>query len=191
MTLSDKKSIRQRAFALRDAISPEVRSLKGERIKNALIALDAFDKASSVMLFASFRSEVDTFKIISHCLSKEKRTVLPKSDADNCRLLLYEIKSMDELVKGYFGIPEPEVSADRLILIEDIEFILVPGVAFDSKCNRVGYGKGFYDRLLSRRTAPAFALAYEEQIFDSVPTDKYDVMLDGIITDERVIRCNG
>lgn len=187
----DKKSIRQKAFLLRDAIPPELRLLKDEKIKNTLISLNAFDKAATVMLFASFRSEVDTFKIINHCISIGKRTVLPKADKDNCDLLLYEIKNTEELAKGYFGILEPEASKDRLVSVEELDFIAVPGAAFDTRCNRVGYGKGFYDRLLSRRKCPAFALAYEEQIFDSVPVDEHDVRLDGIITDERIIRCDG
>ncbi|MBF0329261.1 MAG: 5-formyltetrahydrofolate cyclo-ligase [Nitrospirae bacterium] len=191
MTAPDKKSIRQKAFLLRDSITPELRLFKNGEIKKNLLALDAFDKAETVMLFASFRSEVDTFDIIKHCISIGKKTILPKADKDNCGLLLYEIENIGELEKGYFGILEPKVADERLTPKEKLDFIVVPGAAFDARCNRVGYGKGFYDRLLIQRTAPAFALAYEEQIFDSVPVDKYDVRLDGIITDERVISCDG
>jgi 5-formyltetrahydrofolate cyclo-ligase len=77
---------------------------------------------------------------------------------------------------------------DRLITLDDIDLVIMPGAAFDSSCNRLGYGAGYYDILLSKRKKkiPIIALAYEEQLVDSIPSEKHDVRVDMIITDKRI-----
>ena len=92
---------------------------------------------------------------------------------------------------GYFGVPEPPVSPD-MVRDEGLpDLIVVPGVAFDRTCNRLGYGKGFYDKLLHRKGCPAVAVAYEEQIAVSVPGESHDVRMNKIITDKGIITCLG
>ncbi len=104
--------------------------------------------------------------------------------------MLYEVKHMDELTPGYMGIPEPPQMDERLVGIDDADLVIIPGAGFDFAGNRLGYGAGYYDSLLSQRTRkiPVIALAYEEQIVDSIPAETHDVKVDMIVTDKRVIR---
>lgn len=193
--LSDKLSIRRYVLSKRDSLSEEIRREKDKKIKDKLIGFSWFKASHKILLYASFRSEVDTIDLVKYCITNGKTTVLPKVDKQNNELKLYEIKDMSELSSGYLGILEPDVSEDRLFSVEDMDCIIVPGVAFDGHCNRLGYGKGFYDKLLSRFKSQglvgkvAIALAYEEQIVERIPVDTHDIKMDKIITDRRIIDC--
>lgn len=193
--LSDKLSIRRYVLSKRDSLSEEIRREKDKKIKDKLIGLSGFKASHKILLYASFRSEVGTADLVKYCIANGKTTVLPKVDKQNNELKLYEIKDMSELSSGYLGILEPDVSEERLFSVEDMDCIIVPGVAFDEHCNRLGYGKGFYDKLLSRVKSQgsvgkvAIALAYEEQIVERIPVDTHDIKMDKIITDRRIIDC--
>jgi 5-formyltetrahydrofolate cyclo-ligase len=88
------------------------------------------------------------------------------------------------------GIPEPQVLNDHALVIDEVDLIVIPGVAFDYACNRLGYGGGYYDMLLAQRKkkAPIIALAYEEQIVDKIPSESHDIKVDMIITDKKIIK---
>jgi 5-formyltetrahydrofolate cyclo-ligase len=119
-----------------------------------------------------------------------KRAILPKVDKTRHKLLLYEIKKLDELVPGFMGIPEPFQSEEREVLLEDIDLVIIPGAGYDYAGNRLGYGGGYYDILLAgrKKNTPIIALAYEEQLVDAIPAEQHDVRVDMIVTDQRVIR---
>jgi 5-formyltetrahydrofolate cyclo-ligase len=200
----EKKLIRSEVLALRDSIDVEIRKAKDEKIKERLFELLEFKAAYKILLYASFRSEVNTSDLIKYCIAGGKVTALPRVDKENDELKLYEIKEIMEIATGYFGIPEPFVNEDRRIEAEDMDLIVVPGVAFDEQCNRLGYGKGFYDKLLEkvkyeRQKSPSafshqplaciIALAYEEQIVEAIPSELHDIRMDKIITDKRIIEC--
>jgi len=107
-------------------------------------------------------------------------------------LLLYEVKGIEELTAGYVNIPEPAVlTEERMVDINNVDAVIIPGAGFDAEGNRIGYGGGYYDRLLSSLTrhVPVVAPAYEEQIVESVPAEPHDIRADMIVTDRRVIRC--
>lgn len=187
----DKRAIRREVLKRRDSITEKDKKTKDESIKNTLIGLSEFDRAHTVLLYASYKSEVDTFGIIKYCFTKGKTIALPRVEPKSSELRLYEIKDLSELALGYQKIPEPAVGEDRLLQVNDIDLIIVPGVAFDISCNRLGYGKGFYDKMLNEKTAPAIALSYEEQLVNSIPAESHDIKMDKIITDKRVITRNG
>ena len=113
----------------------------------------------------------------------------PKVDKNKHKLILYEIKDVVELSPGYMGIPEPSSGDDRLVNLGEVDLVIIPGAAFDYSGNRLGYGAGYYDILLSegKRKIPIIALAYEEQLVDSIPSETHDVKVDIIVTDKRVI----
>jgi len=140
--------------------------------------------------------------MIRMSLEGSKRVVLPRVEGQN--LGLYEIKSLDELAPGYMGIPEPNPQLPhfnkggeggfydiRRVSINDVDAIIIPGAAFDETGNRIGYGGGFYDRLLAQlqKPVPIIAPTYEEQVIESVPTDPHDRKVNIIVTDSREIRC--
>ncbi len=188
--MSDKASLRREILARRNSIPPAVKESKDSAIEELLFGLDEVASAKTVSIFASFRSEVNTFGIITKLLSGGRRVALPRVEGQF--LVLYEIRSLDELRPGCMNIPEPSVlSGDRKVSINDVDAIIVPGAAFDENGNRIGYGGGFYDRLLSglRKPIPIIAPAYEEQVIASVPAYAHDRKVSVIATDRRVIRC--
>jgi 5-formyltetrahydrofolate cyclo-ligase len=191
--LEDKSRIRQDVLRKRDSLDPDIRKAKDSLIKERLFSLAEFQQAPILFLFASFRSEVSTSAQIAEALTLGKRVILPSVDSLNKELRLYEIKELSELSTGYMGIPEPAVAEERERDINDVTLVIMPGAAFDSKGNRLGYGGGYYDKLLSRlrRKIPLVALAYEEQLLDSLPTGPHDIRVHMIVTDKRIIRCTG
>jgi 5-formyltetrahydrofolate cyclo-ligase len=184
-----KTTIRKEVLRKRDELSSNARVLKNSLIRDRLFSLPEFIGAETVLFYASFRSEVETINMIKDSLKMGKRVVLPKVDKRRHLLVLFEIMEMSELNAGYMGIPEPSLRDERAVNIYDIDIAIIPGVAFDSSGNRLGYGAGYYDILLSSsKKIPVVALAYEEQIVDFIPAENHDVKMDLIITDNRVIR---
>ncbi|NOZ67858.1 MAG: 5-formyltetrahydrofolate cyclo-ligase [Deferribacteres bacterium] len=194
-----KKTLRARLLKTRDSIPPEQKARKDAAIMERLFALDLFKNAKGLLLYASFRSEVDTTRCLSETIRLGKRLILPAVDSRRRELILYEVKEISELKPGYMGIPEPAIRENRQVTLKDIDLIIVPGVGFDQECNRLGYGGGYYDRLLGGATGQrlrsggriaALALAFEEQITEKIPSEPHDVKVDMIITDKRVICCH-
>ena len=187
----DKKTIRQEILLKRDAIPETIKKEKDTAIRQGILHLSEFTNAKTILFYASFRSEVDTSEMIKITLGQGKRVILPKVDKENKKLKLYEIKDMNELAKGYMGILEPSVSEERLTGLDDIDLVIIPGAAFDVSGNRLGYGAGFYDRLLAgiKKKIPVIAPAYEEQIIEKIPSEPHDVKVKKIVTDMRVIEC--
>jgi 5-formyltetrahydrofolate cyclo-ligase len=162
----------------------EERSAKSREIEQRLFALPEFRAADLVLFYASFRGEVETHGMIRRALAAGKRIVLPKVSGKE--LLLFEVTDFDRDVgPGQWGIPEPSGGAPTRP--EQIDFIIVPGAAFDEQGNRLGYGAGFYDKLLKGYEGMTAALAFELQIAAEVPADPHDVPMRKIITEKRVI----
>jgi len=185
-----KKAIRKEILKRRDEISPDTKAVKDSLIKERLFSLPEFINSRTVLFYASFRSEVETLSLIKESLKLGKRVVLPKVDKERHMLRLYEIKDMSELSSGYMGIPEPLLPDGRLVNLDDIDLVVIPGAAFDYSGNRLGYGGGYYDILLSetRKKIPIIALAYEEQLIDSIQSELHDVKVDIIVTDKHAIK---
>ncbi len=194
-----KKSLRAKLLRTRDSIPPELKARKETAIIKRLFALDVFQKAKSLLLYASFRSEVDTTGCLSDIIKLGKRLILPAVDSGRRELTLYEVQDISELTPGYMEIPEPGIRENRQVTLGDIDLIIVPGAGFDSEGNRLGYGGGYYDRLLGNesgqglktgRRIMTIALAFEEQIIEKIPAEPHDIRVDMIITDKRLIYCS-
>jgi 5-formyltetrahydrofolate cyclo-ligase len=193
-----KKRLREKLLKRRDTIPQEKKVLKESSIEKRLFELDVFRKAESILMYVSFRSEVDTRGYLQDIIASGKKLVLPVVNSRQKVLKLYEIKDMSELVPGYMGIPEPEIRENRRVTLNEIEVVIIPGSGFDRKGNRLGYGGGYYDRLLSYESKqlakvehhiPTVALAFEEQISTDIPAEPHDIKVDMIVTDERIIDC--
>ncbi len=135
-----KNTIRKEVLGRRDAIPQEVKRIKVSLIKEMLFSLPEFGRAKTILCYASFRTEVETAGIIRESLVSGKRMVLPKVDREKRRLELYEIKDVSELSPGYMGIPEPSLTDERSVSLEDIDLVIMPGAGFDLSGNRLGYG---------------------------------------------------
>lgn len=180
-----KQEIRKIMIELRKSLQNDIKKRKSERITRTFIDLILKKKIKTVLLYAPFGSEVDTWRIFDFCQENSIKTAFPKVNGND--LEIYWIEDPSQLVSGYRGILEP--TCGQKANVEEIDVIAVPGIAFDKNCYRIGYGGGFYDRLLLKKKGLAIGLAYEEQIIDEIPIEPFDKRLDLIITDERVISC--
>jgi 5-formyltetrahydrofolate cyclo-ligase len=179
-----KASLRKQVADTRNSLTPDERQAKSREIENRLFQLPEFSKASVVMFFASFRSEVNTLPMIKRALALGKRVVLPKVLGKT--LALFEIRDVEsDVASGAWGILEP--LEKRRVELDSVDLIIVPGLAFDEQGNRLGYGVGFYDKLLSSFIKTTVALAFEIQIVPEVPADKHDVRIVKIVTEKRTI----
>ncbi|MGA1863999.1 MAG: 5-formyltetrahydrofolate cyclo-ligase [bacterium] len=191
MKKDSKAAIRKLFISKRDNLSSAERQGKSLLIANRLLNLDEFRKAKICLLYASFRSEVITEHLIPLILKEEKRLAFPIIDQKSNGLLLSEIKNgIEDLIPSTYGIKEPLPEKARLISVDEIDLFLIPGVAFDLSGTRLGFGGGYYDRLLAKiQKKPILALAYDIQITSNLPCGPFDIKMKKIITESRVIDC--
>ncbi len=185
-----KAHLRKEMLSKRDKLSEKDIELKSRMIKKSLFALSEFKNANLVLFYAAFRSEVKTEKMIKEALKTGKRIALPVVSKKGDRLLISELKDYDkELAPGYYNIPEQKEKYHRLKFLNEVDLVILPGVGFDEKGNRLGYGGGFYDRLLSEtdHDITLIGLAYEVQITPRIHKSPHDVKVDKIVTEKRVI----
>lgn len=188
MIFASKKEYREEVLTRRSDTSNEIREQWNEIIFNKLISSDYYKKSYVIFTFVSFKDEVDTHRFIEYALKDGKKICVPKVPSKKQGMEVYFINSFEDLKKGYFDILEPLEGCIKASA-EEIDFILMPGVAFDKQGNRIGYGAGFYDRFLSqlKRQVPKIALSYDFQLYEKVPTDEFDVRIDGVITETDFI----
>jgi 5-formyltetrahydrofolate cyclo-ligase len=159
-------------------------------IFDRLAALPEYARADTVLFYVAFRSEVHTQHFLPVAWRQGKRVVVPYCLEGS--LVLCRLESLDDLSPGAFGIPEPKVAlrcdARRKIEVREVDLIVTPGLAFDRACARIGYGKGYYDRLLqqARPDTALLAAAFQCQMFPEVPVLPYDVRVDKVVTEEAV-----
>ena len=181
-----KSSLRKMILGRRDAMDDGARAALSRAIIQDIIGLDAYRRSRVVMAYVTFGSELQTGALIRHVLSAGKTLVLPRVNRVRRSLELYEVKEpVRDLEPGVWGILEP--TPDRCAPVEPavVDVILVPGLAFDAQCRRLGYGGGFYDRLLGGLTArpPLVAGAFEAQMVGAVPAGAHDVTMDIVVTE--------
>ena len=170
-------------------LTEKERKDKEEAIGERLFSLDEFQRSQLIMFFAGMADEVDTRNMLARALSEGKTVALPKTFVRTGSLQAFEIKSLAELRPGTYGILEPPETVS--IASVDIDFIVVPARAYDRKGNRLGRGKGFYDRFLAQKdlTALRCGLAFDCQIFSHLAHSQFDEPVDIIITESEVLRC--
>ena len=191
-----KSEIRKEILKIRDNMSLEEQIAKSRLIFEKLIQTDEYNKATDILVYASFGSEVRTDDIILDCLAVGKKVYCPKvTDRKNGQMVFIRISSIDELKEGFAGIREPEISENSEIFRGIADFndhhvlVLVPGVAFDYSRNRIGYNGGFYDRFLEKnKEVKTIALAYDLQVVDfEIPSEEHDIKPDKMITENALI----
>jgi 5-formyltetrahydrofolate cyclo-ligase len=147
-----------------------------------LEGLDLFKQAKSISLYHALPGEVETSAFIEKW--EETKTIfLPLVEGND--LYFHTYKGKHYLQRGAFGIMEPE--RENSCSTEQIDLIIVPGIAFDRQCNRMGRGKGYYDRLLTTLPIPKIGLCYHFQLVDKIPTEPFDIPVDMVVTDKESI----
>jgi 5-formyltetrahydrofolate cyclo-ligase len=183
-----KEKLRKEIKEKRRKQSKEDNRKKSKEIREKLFSLKEFKDAETILFYISYDGEVFTHDMIVESFYK-KNIVVPVSNKEDNTLILSRLKSWEELSVGSYMILEPRREKIRKTGISEINLIIVPGVAFDRKGNRLGHGKGYYDRLLKTTKSPVVALAFEFQIIEKIPTDEHDKPVDMIITEDRIIEC--
>jgi len=184
-----KSALRTRVLAARDALPPAQRAAAAEAIAARIAHLASFAAARCVLLTLAFRSEWDTLPLVRAALAGGKTVALPRVDAHARMLELRAIRDPAvDVAPGYQGIPEPRPSCPMLAPAA-VDWVLVPGVAFDPAGRRLGYGGGFYDRLLPLLAAGAVRVAgaFDVQVVARVPAAPHDLVVNAVVTETRTI----
>jgi 5-formyltetrahydrofolate cyclo-ligase len=185
-----KRQIRRSILAVRRGLSAADRLACSRRIWERVAVLSCFRQARVVLGYMAFDHEVLTDGLIRQAIASGKQLVLPIVQTDRQGMALYGIQDLEgDVAPGYRGILEPQPQRTQAVAPETLELVLVPGVAFDHRGGRLGFGAGFYDRLLSRlpRDIPTVGLAFDFQVIPRLPSQPHDIMLQAIVTESRVI----
>ena len=188
-----KAQIRQEILLKRLAMNEVECRAKSLAIQQKLLALPEFVDRKTVAFYMSMGKEVQTSGMIRQAIGLEKRVLIPKVYREKAQFLWSEIRNIDqEVSQGTFGILEPKEHYLRVTPWKEVELVIVPGIAFDLKGRRIGFGKGYYDRMLARLegTCLRIGLAFEVQIVPEIPQLKHDIPVQKLITEERVISCS-
>lgn len=161
------------------------RITRSRDIKRRLFQESSFKGASSIMFYMAKSYEVDTKAMIDEALRIGKKVIIPVTDTQKKRLIPSEIKDPQrELVKGPFGIYEPKRDNMNAVKSDDIDMVVVPGIAFDAKGNRIGHGEGYFDRFLKYlpKSTPTIGLGFIFQLVDKIDTLSWDIPVTKVIT---------
>lgn len=183
-----KEELRRRMRAVRKGLPREARAERARKITELLLALPEASAPKLVAAFVAIRGEVNLAPALRVLRERGATIAMPRVDPDEAAIVLHAHHDGDVLEESGFGVPEPLPSAPRVEHAQ-VDLVLVPGLAFDPRGFRVGYGKGYYDQLLP--TLPnAFRLAvgYDFQLVAEAPNLPHDVPVHAIVTDARVLR---
>lgn len=146
-------------------------------IYNKIISSKGYKESKLVLTYVSLKEEVDTIELIKHSLNRGKQVAVPKCEGND--IVFYYINNLYDLEEGKFGILEPKTN--ELVNDFDNSICIVPGIVFDKENNRIGYGRGFYDRFLENYNGIKIGLTYKECICDKIDADENDVKMDIIV----------
>lgn len=185
----DKRRLRQQASSALAGMSPEEREALSEEACAILAAQPLWNEVRSVLFYAPLAGELNIWPLLSRALGAGKCVALPRFDGLTGGYLPAIITDVErQLTSGRFGIREA-VETCPLMVLNRLDFVLVPGVAFDVQGRRLGRGKGFYDRLLSGTRAVKCGVAFEQQIVARVPVDSHDINVNYVLTPTRWVAC--
>lgn len=191
---TEKQSIRKNILLLREQLTPEIRAEYNAVITERLLQLPEYSRAETVLGYMNFGSEYASELWVARVLADGKRLILPKVNRHTSTLDLYRVDDLkNQLASGLWGIQEPVIErCKRLNEINEVEFVLLPGIAFSRDGARLGYGGGFYDKLLAHVPHhPALVTAaFGLQIVAQIPQEATDVRVEWIVTQEEIIGCS-
>ncbi|MDD2370427.1 MAG: 5-formyltetrahydrofolate cyclo-ligase [Firmicutes bacterium] len=189
----NKKILRKRINEIKTTLTSEYIKNSSTSIVNQVITLPTFKNSNIVMCYLSFGNEVDTSNLIKECQRLNKKILVPvivKNKDGFSHMEASEIIDFEnDLRPGFMGIMEPRLECKRITNPELIDFIIVPGLAFDKLGNRLGYGGGYYDNFLNRtrKECTQIAITFSHQLVDKVPTEEHDLLIKNLLTEDGFI----
>lgn len=182
--MESKALLRRELTAKRAQLSRKAQ--RSRAIGEALFATAFYRRASLVLCYVSLEDEVDTYPVIRRALADGKAVAVPYCTDRRGHMLFYRITSLNDLHTGSFGVKEPDITRCEEVTGFDDSIVLVPGLSFDRCGNRLGYGKGYFDRFLKNYPFISVGLCYNSLIKKELPTDAYDRQVDYIITETGI-----
>ena len=181
MKTAVKKTLRAELRKVRDRLSFSYRKRASSRITSKVLRLAEWRRARSVGLYATHGSEVDVRKLIRGAVAEGKTVALPKVGRNS--MAFHQVRrGLADCRKGKYGILEPRASC-RKVPGNKIDLLIVPGIAFDRKGHRLGYGRGFYDRFLAKNKPFTVGLAYRKTLVSHIPRYAHDARVRRVITE--------
>ncbi len=191
--IPQKHALRRRILEQRNQLPADMHQQLSQQISQRLTQLSTYRQSQCILGYMNFGSELISRLWIARVLADRKRLILPRVNTQTKQLDLYEIQDLEsQLETGAWGIPEPKITDCRqLNALNEVEFVLLPGVAFSRNGARLGYGGGFYDKLLARLNKRPWlaAAAYSMQLVPHIPEESTDIRVDQIVTEQQVIDC--
>ncbi len=186
--MKTKKELRKRILNIRNNLLIEETKKNSSLIKDKILNLQIYQESKVVFIYMDFGNEVITSDLIKLMLSENKRVVIPFTDTVNTVLIPSEITKEADLKLNSFGYYEPINICP--VNVEEIDLVIVPGVVFDKNLNRIGFGKGYYDRILNKLkpSTKKVAIAHDFQVLESIPIEDHDVRMDMIVTEKNIYR---
>ncbi len=184
--MEEKTLLREKHIAARKALPPDEKKARDKRIVEKLLSSRAFKGAEAVLLYYPIKEEIDLRPIIRACREAGKPVALPKCKGDEMAFYVLEPNTL--CVKGAYGIPEPPEGAP-LFVPNHKTLCITPGLSFDLRGGRLGYGKGYYDRFLKNFPGVAVGAVYEDMIETELPAEEHDFPVRFLFTDAREIDC--
>jgi 5-formyltetrahydrofolate cyclo-ligase len=183
-----KRDARARAFSARDALNREMRETASAAAAENLVGLPELGQARVVLSYFALTAEIDPLGAVSALRQRGLAIAYPRVESPGI-LGTYLVGDERDLVPGAFGLSQPAPDA-ATVALELIDAVIIPGVAFDERGMRLGYGGGYYDRLLPRlrHDCLRIGLAFEEQILAEIPAESHDAIVDLVATQTRIIR---
>ncbi len=190
--MTNSSQLRQNILSARNHLTTDELRRQSTAVQKNLLNQKEIVNSSSIFVYVSFRSEVETMNLIQTFLNLRKTVTVPITRVNEKRLDAIQIRDPEtELAAGYCNIPEPreDVCTKNKVHPSDIDVILLPGSVFDERGGRFGYGGGYYDRFVSSTpNALRVGLAFDLQIIEKAPLQSHDEILDLIVTETRIIR---
>ena len=180
----EKEAIRATIKARRKQLTKDEINQKSAKVYSALFSSEILKNAKTVMIYLAAFNEVRTEMIIDTLLQSGISVCAPVTNTENTSITPYYIKDMKNLTRGAFKIAEPPRNSEAMK--EDIDAIIIPGVAFDKKGNRMGFGKGYYDRFLWDFAGIKIGICYDFQLLDKIPHISHDIAMDYIISEDEI-----
>ena len=185
--LEEKDRLRAAVLAKRLRMTASEKQKKDEILAQLLFCQPVFKQCRSIYVFLGKKTEVDTTSILRRCWDEGKQVAAPHCVPGTRKMAFYWFKGPDDLVKGSFGLWEPDPNRCEQAAADETTLCLVPGLAFDREGYRLGFGKGYYDRFLPTFPGHTVGLCYEECLFNQVPRAPWDQHVDQLIIDTQEV----
>ncbi len=184
--MQSKQSVRQYIYEQRKPLCLSSIQEESKNVIRNIIDLPVFHKSKGVFTYVSFHKEVRTHSLIEEIWKTGKTCFVPKVNRETMELEVFEIQQWLDLKRGYKGILEPKKYCKKIEMYSTLDLAIIPGVAFDREGYRLGYGKGFFDKLLNKfpDTIKKIGVAFSFQLIDQVPHEKHDEKVHTVIVEE-------